>query len=74
MSKDDISLVLYETMLIFYFFRVRKKVEKYEYDEAMEPAFRKSLFKTFNKTLEEGFFPLIVVDAVNHKVVEVMGS
>ncbi len=48
--------------------RVKKKVEEYEYDESMEQAFRKSLFKTFNKTLEEGFFPMVIVDAVNHKV------
>ena len=48
--------------------RVKRKVEEYEYDESMEPSFRKSLFKTFNKTLEEGFFPLVIVDAINHKV------
>ena len=47
---------------------MKKKVEEYEYDEALEPSFRKSLFKTFNKTLEEGFFPMIIVDAINHKV------
>ena len=33
-------------------------------------SFRKSLFKTFNKTLEEGLFPMLIVDAVNHKVSE----
>ena len=48
--------------------RLKKKVEEFEYDEAMEPAYRASLFKLFNKTLDEGFFPMIVVDAVNHKV------
>ena len=47
---------------------MKKKVEEYEYDESLEPSFRKSLFKTFNKTLEEGFFPMIIVDSVNHKV------
>ena len=34
----------------------------------MEPNYRASLFKLFNKTLAEGFFPMIVVDATNHKV------
>ena len=29
---------------------------------------RTSLLKTFNKTLEEGFFPVVVVDAPNTKV------
>ena len=48
--------------------RVKKKVEEYEYDEAMEPSYRASMFKLFNKTLDEGFFPMIVVDAVNYKV------
>ena len=27
-----------------------------------------SLFKMFNKTLNEGFFLMVIVDAVNHKV------
>ena len=29
---------------------------------------RASLLKTYNKTLDEGFFPMIVVDAPNIKV------
>ena len=48
--------------------RVKQKIEEYEYDEAMEGSYRSSLFKMFNKTLSDGFFPLIVVDATNHKV------
>lgn len=48
--------------------RVKRKVEEYEYDEAMEPNYRASMFKMFNKTLEDGFFPLVVVDAPNTKV------
>jgi len=47
-----------------------QKVEEYEYDEAMEPSYRKSMLKSFVKTLEEGFFPMVVVDAVNHRVRE----
>ena len=52
---------------------MKQKVQEYEYDEAMEPSYRKSMFKSFNKTLEEGFFPMIVVDAVNHRVRKVAG-
>ena len=48
--------------------RVKKKVEEYDYDEAMEPIYQESLFRLFNKTLEEGFFNMIIVDAVNHRV------
>ena len=48
--------------------RVKRKVEEYEYDEAAEPSYRTSLFKLFNKTLEDGFFQMIIVDSINHKV------
>ena len=53
---------------MLYFVRVKQKFEEYEYDEAMESSYRTSLFKMFNKTLSDGFFPLIIVDAPNHKV------
>ena len=52
----------------FFLDRVKQKFEEYEYDEAVEPSYRSSLFKMFNKTLSDGFFPLIIVDAPNHKV------
>ena len=48
--------------------RVKRKVEEYEFDAAMEASYRASLFRSFNKTLSEGFFSMVVVDAVNHKV------
>ena len=51
--------------------RVKRKIEEYEYDEAMEPSYRNSMFRLFVKTLEDCFFPLVVVDAVNHKVLGV---
>ena len=41
---------------------------EYEYDAAMEEHYRASLFKSFNKTLDDGYFPVIVIDAINHKV------
>lgn len=58
-------LILYPLSMLS---RVKRKVEEYEYDEAMEPSYRKSMFKIFNKTLEDGFFPMVIVDAVNYKV------
>ena len=44
------------------------QVTEYEYDAAMEEHYRASLFKSFNKTLDDGYFPVIVIDAINHKV------
>ena len=40
---------------------------EYEYDAAMEEQYRASLFKAFNKTLSDGYFPVIIIDAINHK-------
>ena len=34
----------------------------------MEEAYRTSLFKSFTKTLEDGFFPVVIVDAIHDKV------
>ena len=34
----------------------------------MEEAYRNSLFKSFSKTLEDGFFPVVIVDAIHDKV------
>jgi len=34
----------------------------------MEEAYRSSLFKSFTKTLEDGFFPVVIVDAIHDKV------
>ena len=34
----------------------------------MEEAYRNSLLKSFNKTLDNGFFPMVIIDAVNEKV------
>ena len=48
--------------------RIKRKVEEYEYDPVLEPSYRNSMFKLFNKTLDEGYFPLVIVDAVNSKV------
>jgi YLP motif-containing protein 1 len=48
--------------------RVKKSVQEYEFEPEMEQTYRASLLKAYNKTLEEGFFPMIVVDAPNTKV------
>ena len=34
----------------------------------MEEPYRASLLKAFNKTLTDGFFPMVIVDAINNKV------
>ena len=34
----------------------------------MEEPYRTSLLKAFNKTLSDGFFPMVIVDAINNKV------
>ena len=34
----------------------------------MVEAYRSSLLKAFNKTLADGFFPMVIVDAINDKV------
>ena len=42
--------------------------ELYRFDQDCIDTHRASLLKTYNKTLEEGFFPMVVVDAPNTKV------
>ncbi|XP_065333706.1 YLP motif-containing protein 1 isoform X2 [Cloeon dipterum] len=48
--------------------KIKSKEMKYEYEAEMEDAYRQSLVKAFRKTIDEGFFPIIVVDCVNDKV------
>lgn len=38
------------------------------YEAELEDSYRKSLFKSFNKTLDDGFFPMVILDCVNDKV------
>ena len=42
---------------------------EYEYEQAVEEAYRQSLLKSFKKTVDDGFFPFIILDATNEKVV-----
>ncbi|XP_060037275.1 YLP motif-containing protein 1 isoform X5 [Erinaceus europaeus] len=48
--------------------KVKKKVMEYEYEAEMEETYRSSMFKTFKKTLDDGFFPFIILDAINDRV------
>ena len=43
-------------------------VQETRYDEKLEEYYRQSMLKSFVKTLADGFFPVIVVEAVNNKV------
>ena len=38
------------------------------YNERLEESYRQSMLKSFIKTLTDGFFPVIVLEAVNNKV------
>ncbi|XP_060772170.1 YLP motif-containing protein 1 isoform X3 [Neoarius graeffei] len=48
--------------------RVKTKVLEYEYEPEMEDTYRNSMLKTFRKTLDDGFFPFIILDAINERV------
>nr|CAB3267830.1 YLP motif-containing protein 1 [Phallusia mammillata] len=48
--------------------KVKKKVFEYEYEPEMEASYRSNLFRSFKKTLDDGFFSFIIVDAVNENV------
>ncbi|XP_068609719.1 YLP motif-containing protein 1-like [Brachionichthys hirsutus] len=47
---------------------VKTKVLEYEYEPEMEDTYRSSMLKTFKKTLDDGFFPFIILDTINDKV------
>ncbi|XP_041468009.1 YLP motif-containing protein 1-like isoform X2 [Lytechinus variegatus] len=47
---------------------VKKRFQEYEYEDSMEGIYQNSLLKTFKKTIEDGFFDFIIVDAVNDKI------
>lgn len=41
---------------------------EYEYEPEMEDTYRSSMLKTFKKTLDDGFFPFIILDTINDRV------
>ncbi|XP_068199244.1 YLP motif-containing protein 1 isoform X2 [Antennarius striatus] len=47
---------------------VKTKVLEYEYEPGMEDTYRSSMLKTFKKTLDDGFFPFIILDTINDRV------
>lgn len=47
---------------------VKVKALEYEYEAEMEETYRSSMLKTFKKTLDDGFFPFLIIDAINDKV------
>lgn len=46
----------------------KKKAMEYEYEPEMEDTYRSSMLKTFKKTLDDGFFPFIILDTINDRV------
>ncbi|XP_067097665.1 YLP motif-containing protein 1 isoform X1 [Osmerus mordax] len=48
--------------------RIKNKVLEYEFEPEMEDTYRSSMLKTFKKTLDDGFFPFIIIDTINEKV------
>lgn len=44
------------------------QVLEYEYEPEMEDTYRNSMLKTFKKTLDDGFFPFIILDTINDRV------
>ena len=41
---------------------------KYEYDEAMDETYQRSLVKSFKKTIDDDLFNFIIVDMINNKM------
>ncbi len=48
-------------------------MQQYEYEEEMESIYQASLLKSFKKTVDDGFFDFIIVDAINHKLAQFEG-
>lgn len=41
---------------------------EYEYEAAMEKSYQDSLIKAFKKTINDGYFSFLIVDAINDKL------
>lgn len=41
---------------------------EYEYEPEMEETYRSGMLKTFKKTLDDGFFPFIILDSIHDRV------
>lgn len=51
----------------FYGVLVIFQVMEYEYEASMESVYHDSLIKAFRKTVSDGYFPFIIIDAVHGK-------
>ena len=40
---------------------------QYEYEPELEPSYKAGLLKSFKKTVDDGLFGFVIVDAVNEK-------
>merc|ERR1712131_361994 len=47
---------------------VKNRVLEYKFETELEDAYRTSMLKTFKKTLDDGFFPFIILDTINDRV------
>ena len=65
---DCVCLYIFLTLFSFLFIHSLKQVMEYEYDAAVESAYRQSMLKTFKKTLDDGFFNFVMIDACNVKL------
>lgn len=43
---------------------------EYEYEAVMEKTYRESLLKAFKKTINDGYFSFLIVDAINDKIAQ----
>ncbi|XP_059484707.1 YLP motif-containing protein 1-like isoform X2 [Neocloeon triangulifer] len=70
LSLDDYFMVEVETNVqdVETGRKVKAKEMHYEYEAEMEEPYRNSLAKAFKKTVDEGYFPIIIVDCVNDKL------
>ena len=41
---------------------------EYEYEEQLEASYRDNLMRVFSKTLEDGYFTFVIIDAINDKI------
>ncbi|XP_075705313.1 YLP motif-containing protein 1 isoform X2 [Rhinoderma darwinii] len=48
--------------------KIIRKVMEYEYEPEVEDTYRSGMLKTFKKTLDDGFFPFIILDSIHDRV------
>lgn len=53
---------------ILQFLLIELQVMEYEYEAGMERSYQESLTKAFKKTISDGYFSFVIVDAINDKI------